>query len=497
MSSISQAASVLLARGPHFADVLLVRRADRLRFFGGFWAFPGGKVSLGDAGVPGAGLLVPRLVTAVRELFEETGVLLARTADGQFPAPSPPLTDARSLLIEERLSFAEFLQKFKLHLSTDDFAVLGEITTPEFAPIRFATTFFVAHLPGNQQVDFWPGELAEAVWTTPAEMLQRWRRGEALVSPPTVMTLQAIEGRSADEAPARLGPLLEQLAGGATHPIYFAPEVQLLPLRAPVLPPVQHTNAYLVGNGPRYLIDPGADQADEQQRLFDVLDAHQAAGRTLTAVVLTHHHRDHVGAATACAERYRVPIWAHPRTAQALVGRVAAEAKLADGDRLDLGPRPDGGGAWFLEALHTPGHAAGHLCFYDPFYRFLFAGDMISTATSVVIAPPDGDLGLYLESLGRLRDLPARLLLPAHGNVSSRPRQTIEDALQHRLQREAQLVAALAAGPRSVEELGPELYRGLPENLMPFAHLQIRAGLEKLRREGRAESADGVWRAKR
>jgi ribonuclease/clavin/mitogillin len=256
---------------------------------------------------------------------------------------------------------------------------------------------------------------------------------------------------------------------------------------------VTHTNAYLVGTGPRYLLDPGADEPTEQQRLFDVLDSHHTEGRRLSAVVLTHHHPDHIGAATACAQRYGVPIWAHERTALALQGRVVVDHLLADGDRLALGVRPDGSGPWHLEALLTPGHANGHIAFYDPYYRLLYAGDMISTSTSVLIAPPEGDLTVYLQSLRRLLEVPARLLLPAHGNPSARPQHTIQAALDHRAGRENQLVDALRAGERSVEELGPELYRGLPATHMRFAHLQIRAGLEKLQREGRAATDGQKW----
>src|SRR5262249_3405520 len=154
-----------------------------------------------------------------------------------------------------------------------------------------------------------------------------------------------------------------------------------------------------------YLLDPGADSREEQQRLFAVLDAHQAGGRRLAAVVLTHHHPDHIGAAAACARRYGVPVWAHPLTTQALGAGVEGRREIDDGERLELGPAPDGSGPWWLEALHTPGHAAGHLAFYEPHYRLLIAGDMVSTLSSIIIAPPDGDLAVYLESLRRLLTL--------------------------------------------------------------------------------------------
>src|SRR5436305_15253679 len=111
------------------------------------------------------------------------------------------------------------------------------------------------------------------------------------------MTLEYLRGGAIDAAPARLVPVLRSLAEGALHPIWFAPGVLLIPLHTQALPPSTHTNAYLVGSGPRYLLDPGPADPAEQERLFGVVDADQNAGRRLTAIVLTHHHPDHIGAA--------------------------------------------------------------------------------------------------------------------------------------------------------------------------------------------------------
>ncbi|MGH7223858.1 MAG: MBL fold metallo-hydrolase, partial [Gemmataceae bacterium] len=244
----------------------------------------------------------------------------------------------------------------------------------------------------------------------------------------------------------------------------------------------------------KYLLDPGPVDAAEQARLFDL-----PRSKGLAGVILTHHHPDHIGAANACAQRYRVPILAHPLTAQALRGRIEVQQLINDGDCLDLGIAPDGKGHWHLQALHTPGHAPGHLCFWEPRYRLLFAGDMISMLSSVLIPPPpEGDLAVYLDSLRRLQTLPARLLLPAHGSPSARPAFVLEQALAHRQEREEQLRQALEAGRRTVAELAMELYRGLPAELMRFAEMQIRAGLHKLQSEGQAIAGDGdVWRTNR
>jgi glyoxylase-like metal-dependent hydrolase (beta-lactamase superfamily II)/8-oxo-dGTP pyrophosphatase MutT (NUDIX family) len=498
LSAILQAASVLLARSADSPELCVVRRAASLRFFGGFLAFPGGKVAPGDdlLGPPSAEAPAVRAARAAvaRELFEETGVLLARRSDGAFLPSGPNLDRLRQRLLQGGLSFADVLQQHRLTLRPEDLVPIGELTTPAFASLRFATSFFLGAAPANQEPQVWPGELEEGYWASAAEMVQRWTRGECLVTPPTVMMLQALQGHAVHEAPARLEPLLRSLAGGGMHPIYFAPQVQLIPLHAQALPPSTHTNAFLIGRDPAYLLDPGTSYPEEQARLFEVLDAHRASGVRLEAVVLSHHHPDHIGAAAVCAERYGVPVWAHPWTARVLEGKVAVGRTLQDGDRLDLGAAPSGVGPWYLEAVHTPGHAPGHLAFYEPYYGLLFAGDMVSTMTSIVIAPPDGDLAVYLDSLRRLRSYPCRLLLPSHGNASASPLKTIDASLAHRAEREEQLLAMLGAGPRRIADIAPEMYRGLPPALMRFAELQILAGLQKLEREGRAEAEGEYWR---
>jgi glyoxylase-like metal-dependent hydrolase (beta-lactamase superfamily II) len=113
-----------------------------------------------------------------------------------------------------------------------------------------------------------------------------------------------------------------------------------------------------------------------------------------------------------------------------------------------------------------------------------------SMLSSVVIAPPDGDLAVYMDSLRLLQRYPARLLLPAHGSPSARPAYVLEESLKHRLEREQQLIQALTAGPRTVAELAVEMYRGIPAKLMRFAEMQVLAGLRKLEREERAQAID-------
>ena len=115
---------------------------------------------------------------------------------------------------------------------------------------------------------------------------------------------------------------------------------------------------------------------------------------------------------------------------------------------------------------------------------------MISTVTSIIIAPPEGNLTVYLESLKRLQSFHARLLLPSHGAPSARPAVTLADAIAHRMKRQEELLAALTEGPWTIPELAVQLYRGLPPALVHFAKLQLLAGLEKLQREGLVKGAE-------
>jgi glyoxylase-like metal-dependent hydrolase (beta-lactamase superfamily II) len=138
-----------------------------------------------------------------------------------------------------------------------------------------------------------------------------------------------------------------------------------------------------------------------------------------------------------------------------------------------------------LRALHTPGHASDHLCYYLEEERALFTGDVILGGSTTVIPPDDGDLGDYLASLRRVLALDVQRIYPAHGPVLEPARPVIEGYIAHRLEREAQILATLAAGAETVPDIVARVYREVAPALHPVARLSVLSHLAKLERESR------------
>jgi ribonuclease/clavin/mitogillin len=261
--------------------------------------------------------------------------------------------------------------------------------------------------------------------------------------------------------------------------------VQLFHTRTPTLPPATHTNSYALGRDKVLLVEPATPYADERRAWLAWAREMPSHGRTPVAIVLTHHHEDHIGGAAFLSRELHLPLWAHAETRKRLPESMRIERSLEDGDMvLD---------SW--RVLHTPGHAPGHICLHDEETGALVCGDMVASIGTILIAPGDGDMLLYLAQLRRLEALGASLALPAHGDPIREPTEVFKRYVTHRLMREAKVLAAVTTEGRAVADILGEAYADTPVRLWPVAALSLQSHLDKLVVEGRVtRGAENVYR---
>lgn len=483
------AVSVMLTRGE---EVLLVRRSPRLRAFANLWAFPGGTVSAEDAEIPVSGAPDPetaaRVAAGVREVFEETGVFLGTAGQGLAPAERDEL---RRRLLAGRIGLREVLERFQAGIDASRFVEVEQLTTPESAPYRFDTRFYRLPLPDGAEPSVWTGEIVDQAMLSPKTALARWRGGEMALAPPIIGLL---ERWSPDDGVFRARNREE---GRLRPAVRYSPGIAVIPCRTRTLPPAAHTNAVLIGTSRRYLVDPAAEAPAEREMLFGMVDRLLGPGDRLAGILVTHHHPDHIGSVAAASSRYGVPVGAHPETFARIPPAPGGMRPLAEGDTLDLGDAPDGSPGWTLAVRFVPGHAPGHLAFVESRYGAMVVGDMVSSLSSIIIAPEDGDLGQYMESLRRLAAECRGIVYPGHGVPVVAGGELLRGQVRHREARERSLLEALDTEPATVEAIGLQVY---PPGEVPrrgpvrrLAEVALTSGLLKLEREGRACAEAGRW----
>ncbi len=481
-------------------------------------------------------------VAALRESFEEVGLLRACAADGSALdlAPGSALHAAlqpwRQRLHAGLAGIAELCAAFDLKLDLRDLAYTAHWLTPPGLPKRWDTRFFAAPAPAGQQAVADGSEAQSLLWTTPQAALggardvlpfaanagpggglkllpaMRSMLQELSRFPSAAAALQAFHDRpqvaltmprrGSSRAGARIVLPTEMAYAEIAR---LDPEgrgdvsCELLPGRAvrlsanvwrvtapnPGVMTGPGTNSYLVGAGEHWtVIDPGPVDSGHLQALMDA--AAQAGGR-IGRILVTHTHRDHSPGAMTLAAATGAPVW----------GRLAAHAEWQDasfvpthqpahGERIEAAP------GVCLRVLHTPGHASNHLCFLLEHEKLLFTGDQVMQGSTVVINPPDGDMAVYLRSLNELLAEDLDWLAPGHGFLVERPHEVLRRLIAHRLQREAKVLHAVQShGPLALGALVARVYDDVPAGLHGVARRSLLAHLLKLQGEGRVRADPG------
>lgn len=436
----------------HDGQLLMTHRQPEMSAFGGYFAFPGGKVDAADDLTPPAALerrmpdVAPRLLRALaRECDEELGIDLDAMAEA-----------------------GEILELIDL----------GTALTPPIAEKRFNTHFFKLVLRTRPTLVVDAREASSADWTAPAELLRRYEKGRLLVAPPTRATLRAlgasldattVPGLDAVNREEHGQRLLEPLAG-----------VRIMPVRSHTLPPAQHTNAFLLGDmqSHRILVDPSPASDEDLEMLVE-----RAAGVGVHEVFITHHHGDHWERADIVAGRLGATVGMSAETRKRIRGshpNAFTEIEIHEYREGDVVCRWQGEE---VKVLEVPGHDPGQLALMPESRQWCLVGDLIQGIGTVVIPEDGGNMADYFASMQKVIDLDPAVILPSHG-MAMGGTYRIKATLDHRKQREAQILALSEQG-QSVGEMLPQLYVGLDPRLEPLAAMNIRMHLNKLRDEGR------------
>jgi len=480
------AAAIILLRqdtDPANPEVFWVKRSDKLAFLGGFHAFPGGQIDAEDAEVEVRNAPNRETATmisgAARELFEELGVLVARGGETLTKGQRVSLLDD---LESNRMSWPALLKHYELYLDAGDFTYVGRWVTPPFNARRFDTWFFLVKCPPKQEPNVVAGELASGEWLPARDAYDRWMKDQVVAVPPTLHALRTLGAGLAPDLVERFLSI-PHARGEICRRITFRPNYICFPVRTPTRPPATHTCCYIIHNSKEMLIvDPGSPWEDEQEALAACLDEMIADGRQVREIIITHLHPDHVGGVNALKAHLggKVPVAAHAKTAEAL-NDIHVDRLIEDNDLITLEGEP----RVTLRALHTPGHALGHLCFHDADRGVLLTGDNIVGVGSVLIDPPQGNMRAYLDSLARMRSLPnLTVLLGGHGPAVAAPYQRIDEYISHRLERERNILEAVRAGATTPQEIVARVYTDVSPKAHAMAERAVLAHLEKLRDDG-------------
>jgi glyoxylase-like metal-dependent hydrolase (beta-lactamase superfamily II)/8-oxo-dGTP pyrophosphatase MutT (NUDIX family) len=528
------AATLLLLRpsalGP---EVLMLQRTQSAAFLGGAYVFPGGSLDpqdsdprllkrvLGRTGeaadarlhVSSGGLAY--YVAAIRECFEEAGVLLAKESNGGFVKAER----AASLMRYRDRPFDEFLEQEDLYIPADALAYYGHWITAPGRSRRFDTRFFVALAPEGQEGSHDANETVHHMWIRPGDALERGARGEIELVFATqhslkdlgrfahpaaafehAASLPEIDTNRACRAQGKEGERIFRHADPQYFEIHWSDPDETGQSTYDLSPGVPKrldrfvtrltapnpgamtgpgTNTYIVGEGDLAVIDPGPALSSHIDNILE-----NAKGR-LRWILCTHTHMDHSPAAAALKAATGAQLLGRPAPA-GQDETFKPDSVLGNGERIRIG---EAGSGVTLRAIHTPGHASNHLCYLLEETRMLFTGDHVMQGSTVVINPPDGEMRAYLASLESLLAEDIAIIAPGHGYLVGAPHKELRRLIAHRLARESKLKTVMEQiGPAPLERLLPLVYDDVPERMHRWAARSLTAHLDKLVAEGAARA---------
>jgi glyoxylase-like metal-dependent hydrolase (beta-lactamase superfamily II) len=263
-----------------------------------------------------------------------------------------------------------------------------------------------------------------------------------------------------------------------------APGLRRLVCQNPSAFTFKGTNLYVIGEGNVAVVDPGPASGEQLDILADALK-HE----NVTHILLTHCHGDHSGAAEAFHTRTGAPTCGMPRAAndpasgkkgpsgRSFAVPVRFDIPLRHGDKV-------AGDGWEIEAIHTPGHAPDHLCFYMPGQNILLSGDHVMGWNTSVIAPPEGHMGSYMRSLELLMGRSEACYFPGHGGPVHEPQRFVKALIFHRRWRESEIAECLRDGITTIGEMVPRMYNGIEPALAGAAAMAVFAQLEYMAEKG-------------
>ncbi len=244
------------------------------------------------------------------------------------------------------------------------------------------------------------------------------------------------------------------------------------------------SGTYIIGEGDVAVIDPGPNRDDHLEAILAALEVER-----VSHILITHTHSDHCGLARKFADATGAPVFGfsgHP------VRKKQDDAPALD-EGADYSFAPDaliGDGAvikgsnWCIEAVHTPGHLSNHLCFALPEQKALFTGDHMMGWATTVVAPPDGDMSDYMNSLDKLLARDDEIYFPTHGAPIENPRRFVRAVKTHRLMRDAQIIDQIKKGRTTIKEIVPAMYADVDPRLHKAAALNVFAHLIRLVQSG-------------